>query len=106
MVPRLLTFRGLRTASALVILGLAGQQAFAASDDAWKELWKKSEAACLKASGFNQAKAQSPVDFEAAVLRVVTGRYPQPHMKNAPGTVYCLYDKKSGKAEIAEPSAP
>ncbi|MCZ8187850.1 MAG: hypothetical protein O9308_15850 [Beijerinckiaceae bacterium] len=95
-----------RLAAAVIGLAFVGQPAFAASDDAWKELWKKSEVACLKASRLNQAKAQSPVDFEAAVLRVVTGRYPQPHMKNAAGTVYCLYDKKSGKAEIAEPSAP
>ncbi len=95
-----------RLAMASLAFGMVSLPAFAASDDAWKELWKKSEAACLKASKFNQAKAQSPVDFEAAVLRVVTGRYAQPHMKNAAGTVYCLYDKKTGKAEIAEPSAP
>lgn len=106
MLPRLSTIPGFRMGSALVILGVVGQTAFAASDDAWKELWKKSEVACLKASKLNQAKAQSPVDFEASVLRIVTGRYPQPHMKNAAGTVYCLFDKKSGKAEIAEPSAP
>ncbi|MCZ8183380.1 MAG: hypothetical protein O9322_10465 [Beijerinckiaceae bacterium] len=106
MFSRLSTISGLRAATAFIVLGLAGQPAFAASDDAWKELWKKSEAACLKASKLNQAKAQSPVDFEASVLRVVTGRYPQPHMKNAAGTVYCLFDKKTGKAEIAEPSAP
>lgn len=95
-----------RLIAPVIALGFSGAAAMAASDDAWKELWKKSEAACLKAAKLNQAKAQSPVDFEAVVLRVVNGRYPQPHMKNAAGTVYCLYDKKTGKAEISEPSAP
>lgn len=80
--------------------------AFASSPDAWDDLWKKSEAACLKASKLRQAKSNVVLDFEAVVVRVVNGRHPQPHLKNLPGTVYCLYDKKSGKTEIAEPSAP
>lgn len=33
---------------------------------------------------------------------IVDGRYPQPHMKNAKGTTYCLYDKTSGKVETSE----
>ncbi len=74
--------------------------------DAWEELWKKSEAACLKASSLKQAKSNIVLDFEAVVVRVVNGRFPQPHMNNAMTTVYCLYDKKTGKTEIAEPSAP
>jgi hypothetical protein len=46
------------------------------------------------------------LDFEAVVMRIVEGRHPQPHMQNAAVMVYCLYDKKTGKTEIAEPSAP
>lgn len=79
---------------------------FASSPDAWQELWKKSEAACIKASGLKQGKSNVLVDFEGAVMRIVEGRYPQPHMNNLPGTMYCLYDKKTGKTEISEPSAP
>ncbi|MCA3667757.1 MAG: hypothetical protein INF10_01310, partial [Methylobacterium sp.] len=71
--------------------------AFASSPDAWEELWKKSEAACLQASSLKQAKSNVVLDFEAVVVRVVNGRFPQPHMNNAATTVYCLYDKKTGK---------
>lgn len=78
----------------------------AATPDAWAELWKKSEAACIKASGLRQAKSNVVVDFEGAVMRIVEGRYPQQHMNNAAGTAYCLYDKKTGKTEVSEPSAP
>lgn len=93
-----------RLVAALLMLGIACIPAQASSPDAWNELWKKSEAACLKAAQLNKAKVQAPVDFEAVVLRVVTGQYPQPHMKNASGTVYCLYSKATGKAEISSPS--
>jgi len=80
--------------------------AMASSPDSWQELGQKSEAACLKAAKLRQAKAQAAIPFEGAVLRIVTGRYPQPHMQNAAATLYCLYDKRSGKAEISEPNAP
>jgi hypothetical protein len=90
----------------LILLSCIASPTFASSPDAWEELWKKSEAACLKASSLKQAKSNVVLDFEAVVVRVVNGRFPQPHMNNAPTTVYCLYDKKTGKTEIAEPSAP
>jgi|GEM_PF-198392 hypothetical protein len=97
--------RTLSVTTLMAIIGLASPT-FASSPDAWAELWKKSEATCLKASGLKQAKSNVVLDFEAVVVRVVNGRYPQPHMQNAAATVYCLYDKKTGKTEIAEPSAP
>lgn len=97
----------MKTSGRFLIASLVclGGSAMASSPDAWSELWKKSEAACRASSRLNEIKVGPPVDFEASVLRVVSGRHPQPHMKNAPGTVYCLYDKKSGKAQIAEPNA-
>ncbi len=39
-------------------------------------------------------------------MRVVNGRFPQPHMNNAPTTVYCLYDKKTGKPKLPNPAPP
>jgi hypothetical protein len=75
----------------------------ASSPEAWAELYAKSGEACLKAADLNGAKLRGqPVDFQGVVLLVVDGNYPQPHMKNARGTKYCLYDKKSGKTEVAE----
>lgn len=92
--------------SAVVVLASLATPGLASSPDAWQELWKKSEAACIKASGLREGKSNVLVDFDTSVMRIVEGRYPQPHMNNAMGTTYCLYDKKTGKTEIAEPSAP
>jgi hypothetical protein len=86
--------------STLAICTIATAQA--SSSDAWTELWKKSQAGCRKAVNFKNDKARGPVDFEAAVLWVVEGRYPQPHMKNAKGVMYCLYDKTTGKTQVSE----
>jgi hypothetical protein len=92
------------TAAALIVgLGCTADIAHASSPDAWAELYAKSGEACLKAADLTGATVRGqPVDFEGVVLLVVDGRYPQPHMKNARGTMYCLYDKKSGKTEVAE----
>lgn len=81
----------------------ATSSAYASTADAWAELYAKAGAACLKAAPLNSAKLRGqPVDFQATVLMIVDGRYPQPHMKNAKGTTYCLYDKTSGKVETSE----
>jgi hypothetical protein len=90
-------------ALAAVLLAVAAGCAHASSSDAWAELYAKAGAACTKASGLNATKLRGqPVDFQAAVLMIVDGRYPQAHMKNAKGTSYCLYDKVSGKVEATE----
>ena len=84
-------------------LALVATTTHASSDAAWAELYAKAGAACLKASGLSATKLRGqPVDFQATVLMIVDGRYPQPHMKNAKGTSYCLYDKVSGKTEATE----
>jgi hypothetical protein len=33
---------------------------------------------------------------------VVSGTYPQPHMKNQPGKMLCLFNKKTRKASVSE----
>ena len=74
----------------------------ASSPAAWAELYAKSSAACAKASNFNGAKARGErIDFRALVLVILDGRHPQPHMKNAAGVAYCLYDKQTGKTEVS-----
>ena len=84
-------------------LALGAGSAQASSADAWAELYAKAGAACVKASNLTATKLRGqPVDFQATVLMIVDGRYPQPHMKNAKGTSYCLYDKVSGKTEASE----
>jgi hypothetical protein len=93
----------LKSAALAAALIVAASTAQASTADAWAELFAKAGAACVKASSLKGAKVRGePVDFQALVLLVVDGRYPQPHMKNAKGATYCLYDKVSGKVESAE----
>jgi hypothetical protein len=73
------------------------------SNDAWAALFKTATTACQTASGLKDARAAGqPVDFTDRVLVVVTGRWPQPHMKNKQAKFACLYEKIGGKTEAAE----
>jgi hypothetical protein len=75
----------------------------ASSPSAWAELYAKAGTACIKASNLASAAMRGqPVDFSDVVLLVIDGRFPQPHMKNAQGRMYCLYNKISGATQIAE----
>jgi hypothetical protein len=82
---------------------MASGEALASSPAAWEALFRKAGEACVKASELKQAKvAGRPVDFQGSVLVIVDGRWPQPHMKDAPARFACLYGKKTGKAETRE----
>ncbi|MGU3496000.1 hypothetical protein ACLBXM_18310 [Xanthobacteraceae bacterium A53D] len=91
-------------AAALVGLAvLSASPAGASSPGAWAELFAKAKAACVKESGLKEARAiGEPTDFSDRVLVLVSGRWPQPHMKNQKATYACLYGKTSGKAEAQE----
>lgn len=80
----------------------AASPSFASSPEAWAELFKRAQTACVKASDLKKPKAGTPVDFSDKVLVVVDGTWPQAHMKNAPARFACLYDKQSRKAEVNE----
>ncbi len=72
------------------------QAAQASSPEAWKELYTKASAACVKASALNGAKVRDDTgDFAGAVLLIVDGRHPN----GTRGTAYCLYDKVTAKTE-------
>jgi hypothetical protein len=78
----------------------------ASSPTAWAELYAKANAACIAAANLNGAVARGePIDFEDLVLVIVDGRQPQPHMKNAKSTKYCIYRKQSGKVDVSEAPA-
>lgn len=95
----------MRAAVLLLAFG-AATAAQASSPQAWDRLRSRSEAACTQASGFRDARMTSYADgFAASTVAVIEGVWPQPHMKSAKGRVFCLFDKKTGKAEVAEPQA-
>lgn len=86
---------------------LAAAPAGASSPDAWTELFAKAQAACFKASGLKAPRAiGKPTDFSDRVLVLVSGHWPQPHMKNAKATFACLYGKAGGTAEAQELMTP
>ncbi len=81
-----------------------GQASFAASDSAWNALFAKANGTCIGQSGLNTPEASAPVVFDDAVgkiailLRGQTGK----GKTKANVNLICLYDKKSGRASIAE----
>jgi hypothetical protein len=89
----------------LIAVLLNTTSALASSDEAWAALDKASAKACIAASGFLKAKVSEPTRFSDAVgydVRVVSGTYPQKHMKGAKGVMLCLYARKTKAVEIQE----
>ena len=88
---------------------LCSSLAFASSEDAWASHFKEVETACLKGSGFNKARPASGISsFDDSIgydALIVSGRYPQPHMKNAPGKALCLFNRKTKQIAVSELSA-
>ena len=90
--------------AALLVLPIFGRAA-AAPASAYAELDRRSAAACIKAAALKDSRVGSAVRFSDPTgydARVVTGRWPQPHMKNAPARMLCLYERRTGRAEVQE----
>ena len=96
----------IRTAAlcALLVLstGSGVRLAQASSPAAWSAHDREVASACTQASGLKQAAVTGqPMVFDDSLgmtALVVTGRYPQPHMKNQPTRVLCLFDRKTRQA--------
>ena len=96
----------IRTAAlcALLVLstGSGVRLALASSPAAWSAHDREVASACTQASGLKQAAvAGQPMVFDDSVgitALVLTGRYPQPRMKNQLGRVLCLFDRKTRQA--------
>lgn len=75
----------------------------ASSDEAWAELAAKMTKACVTASDLKAAKVTwSSLDFETKTTALVTGTWKPQHMKGQKAAMLCLYDKRSGRAEVQE----
>ena len=96
----------IRTAAlrALLVLpaGSGARLALASSPAAGSAHDRKVASACTQASGLKQAAvAGQPMVFDDSLgmtALVLTGRFPQPHMKNQLGRVLCLFDHKTRQA--------
>lgn len=102
------------TIAAFAVTGFLAVPAHAAAPSAWAALDKASSAACIKAAGLRNAKVGPAIRYSDRFLidaRVVTGIYPQAHMKGAAGTMLCLYHRTARRAEVQDaakawPAAP
>ncbi|RYX96122.1 MAG: hypothetical protein EOO28_08785 [Comamonadaceae bacterium] len=91
---------------AFVTATLFCSASFASSPAAWSAHDQEVAATCLKASGLKNARvAGAPMVFDdrtAKTVLVISGRYPQPHMKNRAGRELCLFDRKTREAFVTE----
>jgi hypothetical protein len=98
----------LRAASLLIAVSVTGKAnlAYAASPAAWLAHDQEAAAACMKASGLKNARAIGrPMVYDDRIgltALLVSGRYPQPHMKNRPGRMLCLFDRKKRQAFVTD----
>lgn len=83
--------------------------ALAATPDSYAKLDKASEAACRTAAKLTDATVGPPIRYSDRTgidARVVTGKWPQPHMKGAAAKMLCLYNRKNKRVEVQELAEP
>jgi hypothetical protein len=91
------------TAAAAAVM-ISSAAAHASSDASWDKLFAKVNGTCIGQSGMDTPEATAPIVFDnatgkiAVLLRGSMGRGKAKTNVN----VMCLYDKKTGKASIAE----
>ncbi|MFK3966640.1 hypothetical protein ACI2KT_23860 [Ensifer adhaerens] len=90
------------TLAAAVGLLFFAPLANASSDAAWNALFAKANGTCIGQSRMVSPEATAPVVFDDATGKIaVLLREKSPRTKRMVNVV-CLYDKRSGKASIAE----
>jgi hypothetical protein len=90
--------------ASLAIVAMA-DPALASTDAAWAASSKAGKAACIAAANFARPSVSAPLNFSDQVGRdamLVRGMYKQRFMKNAWGTMLCLYDRRTHRAEVVE----
>lgn len=90
------------TAAALITLAAGAAQA--SSPGAWNDLRVRSDKACVAAaSELRNVRVTAYGDtFQAVTVSSLEGVYKPKHMKGARGKATCVFDKRSGRAEVQE----
>ena len=89
----------------LLPLAVAAPPALASSPSAWEASARAGRAACIASAGLGRATASGPIGFSDAIGRdafLVRGTYRQRFMKGARGTMLCLVDRRTHRAETIE----
>ena len=77
----------------------------ASTDAAWAASTKAGRAACMASANLARPIVSAPLNFSDQVGRdamLVRGMYKQRFMKRAWGTMLCLYDRRTHRAEVVE----
>ncbi|KRB55362.1 hypothetical protein ASE04_04830 [Rhizobium sp. Root708] len=88
-------------ATALIVSATAAN-ASASSDGAWKALFAKVNGTCIGQSGMASPEASAPVVFDDAAGKIALMLRGSMGKGKPSVNLICLYDKKTGKASIAE----
>jgi len=94
----------MKTLIASIALAISGP-ALASTGAAWAASNRAGKAACIAAANLARPSVSSPLNFSDQVGRdamLVRGMYKQRFMKNAWGTMLCLYDRRTRRAEVVE----
>ncbi len=90
--------------TAAALLALSAGAAHASSPDAWKDLRVRSDKACIAgAQELRNVRVTAYGDtFEGVTVSNLEGVYKPKHMKGARGKATCVFDKRTGRAEVQE----
>ena len=89
----------------LVSTALADGAALASSPDAWRAYDRQVRTACVAASRLAAARVKGKrvdvLDLDISAL-LLEGTYPQPHMRGQKGLELYLFERRSGRAKVAD----
>lgn len=90
------------TAAALLTLSAGAAQA--SSPAAWNDLRARSDKACIAgAQELRNVRVTAYGDtFQSVTVSSLEGVYKPRHMKGARGKATCVFDKRTGRAEVQE----
>jgi hypothetical protein len=102
MLDRSTGLAGLAIGSLLLAVPMSAR---ASTDAAWAASAKAGRDACAAAANLARPTVSLPLNFSDRVGRdamIVRGMYKQRFMKNAWGTMLCLYDRRTHRAEAVD----
>lgn len=77
----------------------------ASSTEAWAKLTADAKARCAAESHLLRPSTSAPIVFSdtaGKVALLVTGSFPQKGLRGVQGSYLCLYDRRTGRAEVQE----
>jgi hypothetical protein len=94
----------MRIALAAALITLTAGSAHASTPGSWNDLRARSDKACIAAAQeLRNVRVTAYGDtFQSVTVSSLEGVYKPRHMKGARGKATCVFDKRSGRAEVQE----